>query len=115
MTRTVYLNGDYLPETEAHVSIFDRGFVMGDAVYEVTSVLNGQVLEFDGHIARLTRSLEALNHQLELRVAERTEALNRANSELREANRILEKLAASDSLTELANRRNFFEQADAEV
>lgn len=61
------------------------------------------------------RSLEALNHQLELRVAERTEALNRANSELREANRILEKLAASDSLTELANRRNFFEQADAEV
>jgi D-alanine transaminase len=60
MTRTVYLNGDYLPETEANVSIFDRGFVMGDAVYEVTSVLGGQILEFDGHIARLTRSLEAL-------------------------------------------------------
>ena len=61
------------------------------------------------------RSLEELNHQLELRVAERTEALNRANSELRETNQVLEKLAASDSLTELANRRSFIEQADAEV
>ena len=60
MTRTVYLNGDYLPEAEAKVSIFDRGFVMADAVYEVTSVLNRQVLEFEGHVARLTRSLEAL-------------------------------------------------------
>ena len=32
MTRTVYLNGDYLPETEAKVSIFDRGFLMADGV-----------------------------------------------------------------------------------
>ena len=39
MNRTVYVNGDYLPETEAKVSIFDRGFLMADAVYEVTSVL----------------------------------------------------------------------------
>lgn len=61
------------------------------------------------------RSLEELNRRLEMRVAERTEALNLANSELRDANRILEKLAASDSLTELANRRSFFEQAEAEV
>lgn len=60
MTRTVYLNGEYLPETEASVSIFDRGFVMGDGVYEVTSVLNGKILEFDGHLARLTRSLNEL-------------------------------------------------------
>ena len=61
------------------------------------------------------RSLEELNHQLELRVAERTKALNQANAELREANRVLERLAASDSLTELANRRSFFEHAAAEV
>ena len=39
MNRTVYVNGEYLPETEAKVSIFDRGFLMADAVYEVTSVL----------------------------------------------------------------------------
>ncbi|MFT3848846.1 MAG: diguanylate cyclase [Propionivibrio sp.] len=61
------------------------------------------------------RSLEELNRQLELRVADRTRALDQANAELREANRVLEKLAASDSLTELANRRVFFERAAAEV
>lgn len=60
MSRTVYLNGTYLPEEEAQVSIFDRGFVMGDAVYEVTCVLDGKLTEFDGHMARLERSLKEL-------------------------------------------------------
>ncbi|OCX61024.1 D-amino acid aminotransferase [Thioclava sp. SK-1] len=60
MSRTVYLNGEYLPEAEAKVSIFDRGFVMGDGVYEVTSVLDGKILEFPGHSARLQRSLNEL-------------------------------------------------------
>ncbi|MDB6452456.1 D-amino-acid transaminase [Falsirhodobacter sp. 20TX0035] len=60
MTRTVYVNGDYLPETEATVSIFDRGFLMGDAVYEVTSVLGGKLLDYAGHEARLARSLSEL-------------------------------------------------------
>ena len=55
--RIVYLNGDYLPETEAKISIFDRGFVFADAVYEVTSVVDGKLLDFDGHVARLERSL----------------------------------------------------------
>ena len=59
--RTVYLNGDYLPETEAKVSIFDRGFVMADGVYEVTSVLDGKLIDFAGHCARLARSLAALD------------------------------------------------------
>lgn len=58
--RTVYLNGDYLPETEAKVSIFDRGFVMADGVYEVTSVLGGKLIDFSGHLTRLQRSLDAL-------------------------------------------------------
>ena len=61
MTRTVYVNGEYLPETEAKVSIFDRGFLMADAVYEVTSVLNGKLIDFDGHAVRLQRSLGALD------------------------------------------------------
>ena len=60
MTRTVYVNGDYLPEHEAKVSIFDRGFLMADAVYEVTSVLDGKLIDFDGHAARLKRSLDEL-------------------------------------------------------
>ncbi len=60
MTRTVFLNGQYLPEDEARVSIFDRGFLMADAVYEVVSVLEGKLLDFAGHMARLKRSLAAL-------------------------------------------------------
>ncbi|EEW24791.1 D-amino-acid transaminase [Rhodobacter ferrooxidans] len=61
MARTVYVNGDYLPETEARVSIFDRGFLMADGVYEVTSVLDGKLIDFAGHAARLTRSLAELD------------------------------------------------------
>jgi D-alanine transaminase len=61
MTRTVYVNGTYLPENEATVSIFDRGFLMADGVYEVTSVLDGKLLEFAAHTNRLQRSLDALD------------------------------------------------------
>jgi D-alanine transaminase len=61
MTRTVYLNGEYLPENEAKVSIFDRAFLMADGVYEVTSVLDGKLIDFDGHAVRLARSLNELD------------------------------------------------------
>jgi D-alanine transaminase len=61
--RTVYVNGEYLPETEATVSIFDRGFLMADGVYEVTSVLDGKLIDFAGHLARLERSLTELDMQ----------------------------------------------------
>ncbi len=63
MSRIVYLNGDYLPEAGAKVSIFDRGFVFADAVYEVTSVIGGKLMDFDGHFARLERSLNELGIQ----------------------------------------------------
>lgn len=59
--RTVYVNGEYLPEDQAKVSIFDRGFLMADGVYEVTSVLDGKLIDFAGHAARLERSLNELN------------------------------------------------------
>jgi len=59
--RTVYVNGEYMPETEATVSIFDRGFLMADGVYEVTSVLDGKLIDFEGHIVRLARSLDELD------------------------------------------------------
>ncbi|ASM74270.1 D-alanine aminotransferase [Pseudosulfitobacter pseudonitzschiae] len=59
--RTVYVNGDYLSEDEAKVSIFDRGFLMADGVYEVTSVLDGKLIDFDGHAVRLQRSLDELD------------------------------------------------------
>ena len=60
MSRIVYVNGDYLPEEEAKISVFDRGFLMADGVYEVTSVLDGKLVDFDGHMARLERSMSEL-------------------------------------------------------
>lgn len=61
MTRTVYVNGQYLPEDQATVSIFDRGFLMADGVYEVTSVLDGKLIDFAGHAVRLEQSMTALD------------------------------------------------------
>ena len=60
MSRIVHVNGEWLPEAEAKVSIFDRGFLMGDGVYEVTSILDGKLIDFPGHCARLDRSLKEL-------------------------------------------------------
>jgi len=60
VSRIVYVNGEYLPEEDAKISIFDRGFLMADGVYEVTSVLDGKLIDFDGHAVRLERSLREL-------------------------------------------------------
>ena len=57
MSRTVYVNGSYLPESEGKVSIFDRGFLFADGVYEVTAVVRGKLVDYDPHMARLDRSL----------------------------------------------------------
>ncbi len=53
----VYLNGQYVDESEAVVSIDDRGFLFADGVYEVVHVYRGQPFEWDSHMARLQRSL----------------------------------------------------------
>ncbi len=60
MSRTVYVNGAWLPEDEAKISVFDRAFLMADGVYEVTTVIDGKLVDFDGHAARLDRSLGEL-------------------------------------------------------
>lgn len=55
--RTVYLNGRFVAEDAASVSIFDRGLLFADAVYEVFSVLDGRIIDHVPHMARLERSL----------------------------------------------------------
>ena len=60
MSRIVYVNGRFVPESEAHVSIFDRGFLFGDGVYEVSSVLDRGLVDNSAHLARLERSLGEL-------------------------------------------------------
>lgn len=54
--RTVWLNGEFVPETEAKVSIFDRALLFGQGVYEVTPVLDGRFCNWPHHAARLERS-----------------------------------------------------------
>jgi D-alanine transaminase len=53
----VYLNGEMLPLSQAKVSVLDRGFVLGDGVYEVVPVYGQRLFRFDEHMARLSRSL----------------------------------------------------------
>jgi D-alanine transaminase len=60
MSRTVYVNGDWVSEENAKVSVFDRGFLFADAIYEVTAVANGRLIDFAGHAARLAKSLASL-------------------------------------------------------
>lgn len=58
--RLVYVNGEFVEETKATISIFDRGFLFADAVYEVTAVLNRKLIDFKHHMERLKRSLSEL-------------------------------------------------------
>jgi len=60
MSRIVYVNGAFKPEAEATVSVFDRGFLFADGVYEVASVLDGRLVDLEAHMARLQRSLDEL-------------------------------------------------------
>lgn len=60
MSRVFYVNGAWVAEEAAQVSVLDRGFLFADAVYEVTAVLDGRLVDLEGHLARLGRSLAAL-------------------------------------------------------
>jgi D-alanine transaminase len=60
VTRIIYINGEWLPEADAKISVFDRGFLMADGIYEVTCVLDGKLVDYAGHAARLQRSAREL-------------------------------------------------------
>jgi D-alanine transaminase len=86
---TVYLNGDFLPLSEAGVSVEDRGFLLGDGVYEVAPFYEGVPLYMDRHMARLERSLAGI--RLEFDVTGLDEMLGRlvGANELETAERAL--------------------------
>lgn len=65
-----YVNGAYLPHSAAQVSVFDRGFLMADAVYEMCAVVNGTILDNAAHLKRLARSLGELNMGLPVSFAQ---------------------------------------------
>ena len=62
MSRTVFVNGDYLPESEGKISIFDRGFLFADGVYEVTAVVNGKLVVREGRLLTVDERKLAARH-----------------------------------------------------
>ena len=58
--RQVYINGDFKKEDEAKVSVFDRGLLFSDSLYEVTTVIDGKLIDFNNHMKRLDRSMTEL-------------------------------------------------------
>jgi D-alanine transaminase len=77
MTRIVYLNGDYVPDHEAKISIFDRAVNFGDAIYDVAGVLDGKLVDFDHHMQRCFNSLKKLAIESPLTQAEILQAFRR--------------------------------------
>lgn len=61
MDRIVYVNGSYVAGQDATISIFDRGFIFGDGVYEVVPVINGKLVDKAYFLERLDRSLKELS------------------------------------------------------
>lgn len=88
MARIVYVNGKYVDEKNAKISVFDRGFLMADGVYEVTTVMDGKLIDFEGHMKRLSRSL----HELEMKAPCSDDELLSIHRELIKRNKITEGL-----------------------
>jgi D-alanine transaminase len=88
MSRTAYLNGEFLPLDEARVPVMDRGFLFADGIYEVAAVLHGRLVDNAGHLARLDRSLSEIG----IRNPHSAEAWERLEKELVERNGVREGL-----------------------
>lgn len=61
MSRTFYVNGEFVAEENARISVLDRGFLFADAVYEVSTVLQGKLIDNKAHLKRLARSMSELS------------------------------------------------------
>ena len=89
MSRSVYINGEFCAAEDAKVSIFDRGLLFADAIYEVAGVIDGKLLDFALHMQRLDRSLAemrmpaAMNHDEILAVMRELVRLNGIDSQVR--------------------------------
>jgi len=85
MSRVAYVNGTYQPHSQATIHVEDRGFQFADGVYEVWSVFDGKLADFDGHMSRLVRSLTELRIDVPMTRA----ALTRVLKETVRRNRVV--------------------------
>jgi D-alanine transaminase len=78
LEQIAYVNGSYLPMSEAKVSILDRGFLFADGIYEVAAVLDGKLIDNASHLARLERSVG----EIALELPETTDRIQEIQREL---------------------------------
>ncbi len=71
----VHLNGRLMPESEAHLSIWDRGFTLGDGVYDTTRTFNHEPFRLTDHVTRLYRSLRYVSIDPGMGQSELTQAV----------------------------------------
>lgn len=88
MSRIAYVNGRYLPQSEASVNIEDRGYQFGDGIYEVVHLHGGRYIDEDRHLARLERSLREIQLPMPMSLA----ALRMVLREVAHRNRLTEGL-----------------------
>ena len=88
-----YVNGEYVAAKDAKLSVFDRGFIYGDAVFDATRTFNGRPFDFEQHLARFSRSLRYIELDPDPIVAETrdavTEVLARSAGDVQEAGDVL--------------------------
>lgn len=69
MSAIAYVNGQFVPQEQATISIMDRGFLFADGIYEVSAVLDGKLVDNGLHMARLERSVGEIDLPLPLPAA----------------------------------------------
>lgn len=75
MGLTIYLDGDFVPEEEAKISVFDHGLLYGDGVFEGIRAYNSRVFKLDDHLQRLYDSAKAISLTVPLKIEEMKEAI----------------------------------------
>lgn len=108
MSRVAYVNGRYGPKSQAAVHVEDRGYQFADAVYEVWGVSGGHLMDYDGHMARLERSLD----ELRIRRPMTREALTQVLRETVRRNRVVDGLVYLQISRGTAPRDHAFPSAD---
>ena len=88
MDQIAYVNGSFVPLSEAKVSILDRGFLFADGIYEVSAVLDGKLVDNASHLARLQRSVG----EIALKLPETVERITEIQRELIERNKLADGL-----------------------
>src|SRR3954451_2982576 len=85
LEQIAYVNGSFVPMSEAKVSVLDRGFLFADGIYEVAAVLDGKLIDNASHLARLERSVG----EISLKLPESLDRIQQIQQELVKRNNLV--------------------------